>query len=174
MARIIARYSDAHLTEMVKMGGLEPRFAARLLGVLEGRRDKLLRRYLTRLSPLAWPEVRPAGDRARLCLEDLAVLAGVARAEQRGYETRGWQTTELEPARAGSARIERGHHVCFDLPSVGSASAQNPEYLIVDAVARTRGDKPTLPARVHLYHLGGSAYRVVGLERPNSDRPPSG
>ena len=111
MARIIARYSDAHLTEMVKMGGLEPRFAARLLGVLEGRQDKLLRRYLTRLSPLAWPEVRPAGDRARLCLEDLAVLAGVARAEQRGYETRGWQTTELEPARAGSARIERGHHV---------------------------------------------------------------
>ena len=174
MARIIARYSDAHLASMVKMAGLEPRFEARLLDVLEGRRDKLLRRYLSRLSPLAWPELRPAGQGALLCFEDLAVLSQTARAQRRSYETRGWQSTELLPVSPGGAHGERGHHVCFALPRVPSASPGSPKYLIVDAIARTRGEKPTLPARVHLYHLGGSDYRIVGLERPYSDRPPSG
>jgi hypothetical protein len=173
MARIIARFDEAHLKRVLKEADLTPELAARLLGVLVGRREKVLRRYLTRLSPLAWPEVLPAGPSAHLCLEDMALTAGIVSPRARGYATRAWATTELDPIPVGTGHAERGRYVCLHLPKVSGASKASPKYLIVDVTAKTASTS-TQPVRVHLYHLGGRDYRVVGLERPYSDAPPGG
>lgn len=174
MARIIARYSDAHLRAVLKQAELAPELEERLFSVLGGRRQKLLSRYLSRLSPLAWPEILPAGPSAHLCMQDMALVGNVASVESRAYTTRAWQGERLEPIAVGNGRAERGHHVCLHLPKVPSASTASPGYLVVDVVAGPRGGKPSLPARVHLYHLGGRDYRVVGLERPYDPAPPHG
>src|SRR5690606_9378381 len=73
MARIIARVGPEELRRLVELGEFsDPAVERRLQVVLEGRREKILERYLTRLSPLTEPTLHPAG---LLCVEDLAVLS---------------------------------------------------------------------------------------------------
>lgn len=165
MARILARMSDDHVRAMVERAEMLPKYRDRLLQVLRGRRQKVLRRYLTRLSPLTWPTLR--SGKGELCLEDLGLSSGIASAGTRGYDARAWLGDELTPATA-TARIQDGRFACVQLPRVPAATRSDPRYLIVDVTASgTMG-----PARVHLYHLGGSDYRVVGLERPDDGDPP--
>ncbi|MCA9595183.1 MAG: hypothetical protein KC776_17820 [Myxococcales bacterium] len=165
MARIMARFSDAHVRSMVEAGQMEPGLTAELTRILIGRRDKILRRYLTRLSPLSWPKVRVRQGKAELCVEDLAVLSHVADASARGYSSRAWLSESLTPATVAQPTKERGRFACVALPAVKGASKQHPEYLVLDISARSRDHAPG-PLRVHLYHLGGNDYRIAGIERP--------
>jgi hypothetical protein len=171
MARIIARYDEARIRQVLKTADMTPELETRLLSVLVGRRKKLLERYLTRLSPLAWPEVKPNGRSANLCLEDLALTSGIVSRANRRYASRGFASEDLRPIPVGAAEARRSNFVCFELPMVGGAGSSSPQYLIVDVVAKS-GSSATLPVRVHLYHLGGRDYRVVGLERPYNNAPP--
>jgi len=164
MARIVARLSDAHLRAIVKTGLLLPEHESRLLEVLIGRRDKVLRRYLERLSPLAWPEARGP----ELCLEDLALGAGLTPRGARRYAARAWVGTALTPAPLGATRWADRHSICTHLPDAPVGSP-----LLVDVTAATSDGRSTFPARVHLHSLGEGRYRVVGLERPDSHDPPS-
>lgn len=172
MARIIAQFTEVHIRAMVATGKIQDAaIEAELIRVLLGRRDKILARYLTRLSPLAFPRVQIVEGKARLCMRDLAVQSGTFAAAARRYSTRAWLTKDLQSATA--PYVERiGHStVCTVLPAVSGASASSPRYLVVDVVAVTGSQQPA-PARVHLYHLGGHDFRVVGFERPDDDRPP--
>lgn len=174
MARILARFTDDHLRAIVDKGDLPPAHERRLLAVLVGRRDKILRRYLTRLSPLAWPALRQAEKSAELCLEDMALVGRVANPGRRLYGVRAFAGEELEPtAVSGKLTLEDDRFVCLTLPAVRDASAKSPRYLIVDVFAGSQKTDQALPARVHLYHLGGSDYRIVGLERPDDADPPA-
>jgi hypothetical protein len=164
MARIVARLSDAHLRAIVKTGLLLPAHESRLLEVLIGRRDKVLRRYLERLSPLSWPEARGP----ELCLEDLALGAGVTPRGARRYATRAWVGTALTPAPLGPTRWADRNWICTRLPAAPAGAP-----LLVDVTAATGDGHSTFPARVHLHSLGEGRYRVVGLERPDSHDPPS-
>src|SRR5690606_13722080 len=59
MARIVARFTDEHVRALARQGlFLDPVVESELARILMGRRDKILERYLTRLSPLTWPDVR--------------------------------------------------------------------------------------------------------------------
>lgn len=172
MARIIARLSDDHVRAMVESGQIhEQALEQELVRIVLGRRDKILRRYLSRLSPLADPVLRQAGGRAQLCMRDLAVQSGVFTGQARRYQARAWLTTGLQEI--ASPRLQRlaVDTICADLPAVGGASPNRPRYVVVDLTA-VSGSQAPAPARVHLYHLGGSGYRVVGLERPDDDDPP--
>lgn len=68
-------------------------------------------------------------------------------------------------------KLERGRFACTTLPPVPGAAPSSPQYLIVDLTAHA-GVSHSGPARVHLYHLGGANFRVVGLERPEDGDPP--
>ncbi len=172
MARIIARFTDEHVRALVANGKIQNELIENeLIRILIGRRDKILRRYLTRLSPLTEPQVRKTASTAELCLNDLAVRSGVFAPQQRRYSARGWLTKGLHPVAMTAPRAVAFGQVCVPLPQVARASAEQPRYVIVDVFARSGSEQRT-PVRVHLYHLGGADYRVVGLQRPDDVDPP--
>lgn len=169
MARIISQFSDAHLKELVAMARLENAFLdAELLRLLTGRRDRVLQRYLTRLSPLSLPELGGAG--AELCLRDLLAQTSLRPGRARTYAV-------TAHADGGARRIEPvralpGQRLCVSLPRASGATAAAPAYLIVDWVSASDGFTPEFPARVHLFDLGERGFVIVGLERPESFEPP--
>ncbi|MDQ3034717.1 MAG: hypothetical protein M3Y87_20065, partial [Myxococcota bacterium] len=82
MARIIARFRESHLREVARLGRFsDPAVEERLVEVLLARRQAILERYLTRLSPLAWPVL----EGERLCLEDLGISSGLRSAASREH-----------------------------------------------------------------------------------------
>ncbi len=180
MARIISRFSDAHLQAAIATGKLRAPLANELFRILVARRDKALARYLSRVSALGWPRLQKQGDKHRLCLRDSCVQAGLVHPEQRRYQARAWRryqarawrTVALEPTAVSLARAADAE-VCVELPAAAGAAPKSPRYLIVD-VAGFSGSQSQSPARVHLYHLGSGGYRIVGLERPYDDDPPGG
>jgi hypothetical protein len=169
--RILAEVTDAHLQAITNIFNVQnPVVQREMTRTLFGRRDRLYQRWLSRLSPLAHPRLEPTAEGARLCLRDLAVFTRVWSQAERRYRTRAWaHDGELEPLPAGPPPVLTGDHgVCIELPAAPDASSSSPGYLVVDV----RGEQEEGPLRVHLYHLGGADYRVVGLERPDDDDPP--
>ena len=161
MARILARFSDAHLRALVERARLSrPEWQSALFSVLRGRRDRALERWLTRRSPLTEPRITEDGS---LCLEDRAVSSGVRPASTRAYRARAYEGSRLEPrelpARARAARV------CVALRGAPEG------YLVIDVIASTRDRETTGPLRVHA-HVEGSRARVVGLERPEGAEAP--
>jgi hypothetical protein len=171
MARIMAHLTEDHLKAAISTAKMKDEFLeAELLRLLEGRRHKLLARYLTKLSPLSKPRLTAGKGATELCLEDLAVTGQLFRQEQRRYSSRAWMTKRLRETKTGEPHVAENNEVCVALPRSGKASPQTPSYLIVDVMAQTGSSSPA-PSRVHLYDLGGE-YKVVGLERPDDTEPP--
>ena len=159
MARILAKLSPADVGALASMGKLsDGAHATYLASVLEGRLEKILDRYLTRLSPLADALVE-GGD--RFCAVDLAEKRGVRAADRFHYAAHvlGGESLHVD-------RRARGE-VCVSLPRVAAdrgLSDDAPErYLrvvVTDGVARG-------PLVAHFYDEGPSrGHRLVGLERP--------
>jgi len=170
MARIIARFGDEHLRRVVATAELgDPALEAELLRLLTGRRDRVLQRYLTRLSPLTLPALRK-GAPADLCLVDTLALSGLDAGRERGYAVTAYPGGE--PVRVEPVRSVAGHRVCATLPRAAGASPTAPAYLIVDWVSQSPPSAPELPARVHLYDLGAGGWVIAGLERVDSFDPP--
>ena len=159
MARILARFTPELVRVIVARAKFtDPSDAAYVEEVLEGRRRKILERYLTRLSPIA--DVHVEGD-ASLCGTDLAEERGLRAPEAFRYLARspgrGWLEVRRRP----------GGQVCVTLPRVAAdgglpddARERYVRVRIEDGVARG-----ALVA--HLYDLGPErGYRLVGVERP--------
>ena len=172
MARIIARISDDHLRAVIQEGRYNDAFLEKeAFRLIAGRRDKLLRRFLTRLSPLAYPRIETAGGRAQMCLEDMAVVGRVFTRAQRTYSARAWFVERRTTGALKGISSRGSAEVCVVLPQVKEATPNEPAYLIVDVTAAS-GSQPRAPARVHLYHFGGDHYSIAGLERPEDEDPP--
>jgi hypothetical protein len=172
MARIIAEFSDEHLRVLVKEGRIaEPALEAELLRLLVGRRDRILERYLTRLSALTLPEIRQ-GTEADVCLRDLVAESGLRSGHERRHAVAAYVDGSGSSRRLTPVRKAAGHRVCAALPRLPGASPQTPKYMLVDWVAQSGSFEAEFPARVHLYDLGAQGLRVVGLERPDSFEPP--
>jgi hypothetical protein len=158
MARILARFTPDLVGELARMGRFsDPKLTAYLEGVLEGRLEAILSRYLLRLSPLTDVHV----DGGRLCAENLAEARRLRPAEDFRYSARLGERP-LSATRPAPARV------CVDLPRVagdgGSPDDAAERYAVVtieDGVAEG-------PLLAHLYDLGPTrGYRLVGVERPS-------
>jgi hypothetical protein len=161
MARILAHFTPDLVATLGQMGQFsDPRKTAYLTSVLQGRLDKILRRYLARLSPLADVHV---GSDARLCATDLARWRGVAERDRFQYTARFPNGAPL------SITSSDDGSVCVQLPRAGAdggaADAGAPGAVTV----RIDDGFAPGPLVVHLYDLGASrGYQLVGLERPES------
>lgn len=178
MARILAHFDDAKLDAVIAAGHLEESvLEPELRRILRGRRDAILHAWLPQRSALASPQIDVRGDHAEVCVRDLLVDGKVVKAEERRYAAQAWLGRGLAP-QTPVVRHNDKDEVCVTLPSVATASAEQPSYLIVDLVARTLGkDWPVLPLRLHFYQRGdagrGGDHMLVGLERPDDLDPPS-
>jgi hypothetical protein len=139
-ARILARITPAMIAALIESANLPDEVTERELGIaLIGRREKLLRRYLSRLSPLARPRIE--GD--RLCVTDARIEGGLT---VNGVVTARQGDRVLAVQRAGA-------QACVGPLAPGD------RYTIIELRADDTG-----PLRVHLYQKDGS-YRVAGLDR---------
>jgi hypothetical protein len=193
-ARIIARFTDAHLAAIVRQARLDdPEQARFLTETLIRRRDLILREYLggslSALDRFSLHRAAPGGPQA-LCFEDLAVASGVADPATTVYRVHVHAGSRLErllgarqlrPATAAG----RPARSCFELPLAAGrpyqpASAQAPaddplRYGVVEIYSNQHPAlRPTATVVIHLYDLGPErGLRIVGIERPEQvpDQP---
>jgi hypothetical protein len=159
MARILARFTPEMVETLGRMAQFsDPGNTVYLTQVLQGRLEKILARYLSRLSPIT--DVRVAED-DQLCGEDLAEARRLSAASSFHYEARFPGGPALAVSRQPDGKI------CVTLPHVApnggppdNAGERYVRVVITDGVARGA-------LVVHLYDLGPSrGYRLAGLERP--------
>jgi hypothetical protein len=147
MARIMARFTPEDLRILSEMGRFTDAGNARYLAeVLEGRLEKVLARYLLRLSPIADAHIDAAG---RLCATDLAEWRHVRDASRFHYTAHTLSGKPLTVTRSEGGRL------CVELGHEGP-------YVVVaidDGVARGK-------LLAHLYDLGPRGFKLAGLERP--------
>lgn len=188
MARIISRLGAAHLRAAIATGHFaRPSEERELLAILLGRRRRILERYLTRLSPLSFPQVLEPGsadsedaaadgadaegaavEGALLCMRDLAVESGLRAAADRRYRANIWLAWPSVASRRPLNIAAEAGVACVALPAGETPSEGQPRYLVVDVVAATEGRETTGAAQVHLYRTA-RGHRVVGLRRLEPD-----
>jgi hypothetical protein len=165
MARILSRLDEPSIRAIVETGHFSERlYTSELVRILRGRLERILERYLVRLSPLTSPEL---GER-ELCMEDLAVASGIRDVTQRVYRAIAYEGVPPRPRPGSIAVRAEAARVCVPL----SESAPSPGYEVVDLFASTRHGERSHPARVHLATNERGERTVVGLERPDADAPP--
>ena len=175
-ARIMSRFSDAHIRALVARGrfsatastagdsqshSTRSTTAAQLEKILRIRRDKILERWLTQLSPLTWPEVENKPDKAELCLEDLLVSSKRRKIALRHYAARAYHGASFAISQTLATKKLDAEHMCVELP----ATLFNKDYLVVDVFS---GDSLSdqFPLRAHFITKPQAGVRLVGLERP--------
>jgi hypothetical protein len=162
-ARIIARFTPEHVRAAVHSGDFtDPRHTAYLTNVLLMRQHIVLRRYFSKLSPLA--DVRVDGR--RICAADLAKRTGIFTEASFRYSARisraGGDASPLTVEPADNSEV------CVNLgaPSLASSLPVNAAERYV--VLRVNNGAAKGPLLIHLYDLGAQGLRVVALERPPS------
>lgn len=166
MARILARFTDDLVAAAVAVGQYTEGDTRYLTQTLITRRDDILRRYLTRLSPIA--DVHLEGD--AICGTDLARKTHVIPDEQTSFSATLYAGKWLKPKWRLAPIAALGGNVCVTLPHVaedGGAIDDDPSrYIAVDlANGYAHG-----PLRTYLYDLGPRrGFRLVGIERPDNE-----
>jgi hypothetical protein len=169
MARIIARFDERQLAAVIARAEISAGLAEQLLVTLMGRRQKILQRYLSRLSPLTDPVVRRNADGDLLCTRDLAVAAAVAPGA-RTYWARS-RRRELD-AGFSPARVElrAPGEPCVTLPGAEPSGGRPVEVAIDIGITRGAGEEK-VPAPLRLYvSQWGDHTLIAGVERsPQAD-----
>jgi hypothetical protein len=157
MARILAAFTPDMVRTLGELGRYsDPRDTEYAVQVLQGRLDRIVARYLRRLSPIALVHVE-AGE--KLCALDLAEWRGLGRLGDFRYSARTDDGQSLRVSRSTGGRI------CIDLPlspsAAGAPSAPRRYHVIMmDGVAQGS-------LRATMYDLGpGRGHLLAGLERP--------
>jgi hypothetical protein len=164
-ARIISRFTPAHIAAAIKAGDLtNPVHAKFLFDTLLSRQKTILKRYFAHLSPVTDLTV----EGGSLCAVDLARRTQTFDASSFRYSAsvvRG-PNDGRSPETAPVVAQDDGR-ICLPLPSrapSGGVADDDPSRYVVVKV--TNGAAPG-PLLAHLYDLGPNrGLRLVGLERP--------
>jgi hypothetical protein len=164
MARILAKFSDELVAAAVEIGRYDAGSQRYLTQTLIARRNAILRRYFSRVSPLAGV----TADQRGLCAVDLARQTRIVPSEPLSFKAYVYRGGELAPAAKARFRPTPSPGVCLDLAPVALPASLPPDsaerYVVVDI---TNGYAPG-PLRVHLYDQGPGGFRLAGIERPTS------
>ena len=164
MARILGRFDDRLVAAAVGVGKFEPAASEYLTRTLIARRQRLLARYLRRLSPLA----NVAVESTRLCALDVARHAHLVPLDVQP-RARIFRGKELDQVSKVAVELAGEDRLCVTLahafPDAQPGQSARDRYVVVEI---TNGQAQG-PLRAHLYDLGpNSGFRLVGIERPES------
>jgi hypothetical protein len=166
MARIVARMTETHIAAMVSEARLEQSLQNELVRVLIGRRKAILRRYLTRLSPLSDAIIDARSGEPWLCLRDLGVDAGLAHRHRR-YSVRAVLASGPGTVEIPIVENESFGRTCIHLARLG-ARTPNGGYWVVDVEVedeRAPDNEPSpRPLSVHLFAREHDV-QIIGVER---------
>lgn len=184
MVRIISRFTDAHLRAIVGAAKLrDKRSEQYLLNTLIGRRDRILKEYLTRYAPLdRFRLVRRKKGKLEqsLCFEDLAIKHKLVTTRDVLYKFRfyggmklatllGWLQFRPDP--------DHPHRSCVVLPigtqrpaELAPTGAKDNHPLRYGVLKIYIHQKPAVPPTssmwIHFYDLGPQrGFRLVGMHR---------
>ncbi len=164
MARIIAHIRPADVAAIVKTGKIAVPSEERVITeVLQERRMRILRRYLTRLSPLADVTTTARG----VCATDLALQSGVAPAARFAYraDVAAGGRSERHNARVSQAYTDGA--VCVDIPRTEADGGTLHDDASRYRVIRVWNGLVAAPLEIHLYDRGPRlGLMLVGLVRP--------
>ncbi len=165
MARRIARLDIDHVRAAVRTGKLSrPLEEARLIEILMGRREKILRASFARSSPLADVSVT---ELDRVCTTDLGIRTGMSKADAVSYTLVLREGAHLGVASPPAKERLGSDKLCTRLPHfapAGAADDSADRYATLDMIRVEGETKTTL--RAHFYDLGASrGFVLVGIER---------
>lgn len=166
MARIMARIQRPQIEAMAAAAELPRALHDELVRVMEGRRRKILARYLSRLSPLADVTLGDAGD--VLCARDLARDNGLAPSARR-FTVRAWSGPALAPAPPPALSLRAPGQPCVHVGELQTQGGER-EYWVLELSIHDGAGEPARgpgPLRVHLYRTAGR-FSLVGIERPEA------
>jgi hypothetical protein len=169
VARILAHFEDHLVAAAVEVGAYDAASTRYLTQTLIKRRDAILRRYLSRLSPIGGLHI----ERSELCGVDFARKSRTVPQETVSFRARHHAGGALEPKGPLIVTAAATGRVCVRLVhtsgDAGPPDADPARYLVVDiSNGYSRG-----PLRAHLYDLGPRrGFRLVGIERPEDEAPP--
>ncbi len=169
MARILARFTDELVASAVSVGKYSDADTRYLTQTLINRRDAILRRYLTRLSPITDLHF----ENEKLCGTDLARQTRTVPDEGESFSATVYSGERLRPTWTLAPEWQPGGRVCVDLRHTSAdddGPADSPaRYVVVDM----KNGYALGVLRVHLYDLGPSrGFRIVAIERPDDGAPP--
>ncbi len=161
-ARIIARFTPEDVEAAVRVGDFTRPEATRFLTrVLLERRQVLLRRYLSKLSPLSDVQVGPR----TICGVDLARQADAFPLS--GFSYRASVSRGGGPAFDVATSTGPAGSICAAVASSNPASSLVPSALERYVLLRLTNGASTGPLLLHLYDLGSArGLKLVGIERP--------
>jgi hypothetical protein len=171
-SRKIARFRDEHVAASVKIGKYtDPEDTDYLIKTLVQRRDIILRRYLSKLSPVGEMKMSVEGE---LCGTDLARYSGVFDDGLFRYGAKVYTGGSFAPSGDAPVRAEKDGALCVSVPhratDGGAPDNDASRYVVVDLA---NGQAPGI-LRAHLYDLGPKkGFVLVGIERPPGASPPS-
>lgn len=169
--RVLARMTPEHIDAALSVGDYTaPEHRAFLRRVVLERHRRILRRYLSRLSPIADLRV---DDGTELCGADLARQTGLFPEARFAYAASIYAGPDLAPRPPAHVGASPDGSVCVSLahfaPDGGAEPGSVDRYAIVDI---TNGQAEGA-LRAHLYDLGPArGFRLVGIERPDDADPP--
>lgn len=169
--RKIARFRDEHIAAAVKAGDYTlPEDTDYLIKTLIARRDIILQRYFSKLSPIGELKMSPEGE---LCGTDLARYSRVFDEGSFRYAARVFTGARFAPSDDARVRAESGGALCVTIPhraaDGGVPDGDASRYVVVDIA---NGQAPGV-LRAHLYDLGPKrGFQLVGIERPDDGSPP--
>ncbi|MFB3905285.1 MAG: hypothetical protein ACE15E_17685 [Acidobacteriota bacterium] len=155
--KIIARFTDDMVRAIVKTGELkDPAAEEYLIQTLIKRRDKIVRHYLTRMSPLADFELASRSARSTLRFSNLGETYGLGKADSYEYQ---WSSFEN---RTGAMK-PLGAQEVVATPELLVPRTEGGDYLAVALQTHSQSHKGwSKPVTVY---LAPSPLRVVGIER---------
>jgi hypothetical protein len=160
MSRILARFTPELVHRLAVMGNFtDPRDTEYIAVVMEGRLERILERYLLRLSPVADLHIE-GGD--SLCGVDLAEMRQLRPPDAFRYvvTTKSGSVLPVN-RRVGGAFCTRLPRLARDRGTPDGSPERYTTVTIADGIAQG-----SLVA--HLYDLGPTrGYRLAGIERPD-------
>ncbi len=167
-ARIITRFTDEHIAAAVEVGDYTVPFHRELLTkTLIKRRNAIRSRYFKNLSPIA--DVKVNGS--KVCATDLARQSATWPEKSFRYRSTLFTGRMLDKKTSLSVSVGPDGSVCVDVPKVATSDSAAPNAAERYAIVDIGNGIAEGPLRMHFYDLGERGLKLVGIQRPDSDRP---